>query len=77
MTGVYTLCVCKTRDKMFADVYLSVLEDKEPHVLSVVNLVLSEDGGREILNPDPRQLVPVDIVVLEISLQISKVEIIQ
>jgi hypothetical protein len=45
------------------------LEDKEPHIFPVVNLVLSEHRGRKILNPHPCQLVAMDIIVLEISLK--------
>ena len=48
---------------------LAILEYKESDIFSVVYFVLSEHGGRKIFNPDPRQLVAMNIVVLKTSLQ--------
>ena len=48
--------------------YLSVLKDKEPHVLPVVHLILTEDGRSKVLDPHTRQLVTVDVVVLKTTL---------
>lgn len=55
---------CRWTDKQ----YLSVLEDKEPHVLPVVHLILTEDGRSKVLDPHARQLVTIDVVVLKTTL---------
>ena len=38
----------------------------------MVDLVLSEHGRGVVLDPNSCQLVPVDVVVLEIPLEVSK-----
>ena len=48
--------------------YLSILKDKETHVLPVVHLILTEDGRGEVLDPHTGQLVSVDVVVLKTTL---------
>ena len=48
--------------------YLSVLKDKEAHVLPVVHLILPEDWRRKVLDPHTSQLVAMDTVVLKPTL---------
>ena len=48
--------------------YLSVLKDKESHVLPVVHLILPEDWRRKVLDPHTSQLVAMDTVVLKPTL---------
>ena len=64
------VCVCACACvRVCACAHLSILKDKEPHVLPMVNLILSEHRGRKVLNPHPRQLVAMDIIVLKIPLK--------
>ena len=52
--------------------HLTILEDKESDIFPVMDFILSKNGRRKILDPNSCQLVPVDIVVLEIPLEVSK-----
>lgn len=48
--------------------YLSILKDKEPHVLPMVDLVLPEDWRCKVLDPHASQLVAVNVVMLKPTL---------
>ena len=48
--------------------YLSILEDEESHILSMVDLIPPEDGRGIVLDPHSCQLVSVDVVALKSTL---------
>ena len=51
--------------------HLSILEDKEAHIFSMMDFVFSEHWRCIVLDPHSRQLVAMDVIVIKSTLQIK------
>ena len=54
--------------------YLSILENEEPHVSAMMDVIFLEEGRSVVLYPHTRQLIVVDVVTLKSTLCTCNIE---